>query len=88
MITLGVLLFIVISIGFIVAVINHSKKWALALQLMYVREGERLFGDSPSWKDKWVRILLQVLIVFLATIIVLLVFSLFFGTIHTTTYGK
>ena len=83
MLIFALIVFVVIAAGFVGIVIKNSRKWALALQKIYVKEGEKLFGDSSSWKEMWVRVLLQVIIIFASVILVLMTFSLTFGTIHS-----
>jgi preprotein translocase subunit SecG len=82
MVIFEITIFSIISIIFVVMIIRNSKKWAFALQKIYIKEGERLFGDSSSWKDAWVRVLLQIIIIFFAIVLVMMAFSACFGTVH------
>ena len=83
MFILELVLFIILSVAFIVLVIRNSKKWALALQHLYVLRAVDWFpGSSEDWKDPWIRILFQTIIIFFAVVSALMVFSSIFGTVY------
>lgn len=86
--TIEVVLSALISIGFIALVVVKSRRWALALQQMYVRATKSRDWYYFDFSKPWIRVLMQAGIIFLSVVVVLWAFVLCFGTIyaiHTST---
>ena len=79
-----IILFSIVSTGFIAAVAIKSKKWSVALQRLYVRAARRQDGYYPDFGKPWIRMLMQSGIIFSSVVIVLWVFVLSFGTLYAT----
>ena|ERR1700722_5388531 len=84
MLILELIIFALISLAFIVLVIIKSKRWSVALQNLYVRSTKKQDVQPVDFSESWVRVLMQGALILFSIVIVLLVFTLCFGTIYIT----
>lgn len=82
--TIELILFIIISVGFIAVVAIKSKQWASALQHLYVRATHSRDWYYFDFSKPWIRVLMRAGLIFLSVVIALWAFALCFGTIYVT----
>ena len=73
-----VVAFIVCAVACISIVIAHSDKWAHSLQQYYIRESERMYGNSEDWRDPWIKTLFKFLVIFFGLMAVIGLYVAFF----------
>jgi hypothetical protein len=79
-----VVAFIVCAVACLSIVIARSDRWALSLQQYYIRESEKLDGDSEDWRDPWIRMLFKCLVIFFGLTAVVGLYVAFFSSPQAT----
>src|SRR5690349_4322776 len=78
----GMFLYAVVAVYFVVIIARHSKQWAINLQRRYVRGADELIpGLREDFKGKFMQRMFQAGYIFLAIIFALAGFSILFGPI-------
>jgi hypothetical protein len=79
-----VVAFIVCAVTYISIVIARSDRCALSLQQYYIRESEKLDGDSEDWRGPWIRTLFKCLVIFFGLMAVAGLYVAFFDSPQAT----
>jgi hypothetical protein len=84
MLLVKIVAFAVCAATCISIVIVRSDRWALSLQRYYIRESQKLDGDSEDWLGPWIRTLFRCMVIFFGLMAVVGLYVAFFNLPQAT----
>ena len=75
-------LFVFIAIIILCIVIYNINIWSRSLQEIYIRSAKKQKLNNFHWEKPWIQILFKIGIIFSSMVVMAIVYSVLFGTIH------
>lgn len=73
--------FLLWTLIIIIPIIFYSKLLAMAIQQLYIRAGRNTSSGSAFWKEPWMQVLFQAIVIFAGLVVAVMLFTILFGPI-------
>ena len=79
MITIRIIAFGLIAAGVVVAFINNTNRWAMALQQYFIKQPKNMFANKEGWRRPAGLIVCKAMVIFLAFMLMVGTYMLCFA---------
>ena len=74
------LVMVIILLG--VTCILNSHEWASRIQMLYVKQANRMYGNNKGWDQPWRPTLFRAVVIFLGFLLIIVAYPIIFGPVR------